>query len=300
MAQQPVKSIKADLILDAKAQLGEGAVWNYKDKKLYWIDIEGHKLHLFDPTTKDNRTIDVGTRIGTVVPAEGGAVVALQDGIYGLDLKTEQKHLLADPEDSIPNIRFNDGKCDPSGRFWVGSMGLDFKKGAASLYRIDKNHEAKRMIGNVTCSNGIVWTSDKKTMYYTDTPTGQIMAYDYNDKTGDIANGRAVITFPKGTGSPDGMTIDADNNLWVAHWGGSCIGKWNPKTGELLMKVDVGAKNVTSCAFGGDDLDILYITTADFLTEDEKQTYPNAGGLFAVKPGVKGVKAAFYKGAIKK
>jgi sugar lactone lactonase YvrE len=297
---KPSNDLHAELLLDAKAMLGEGSIWHPKEKKLYWVDIEGKALHIYDPETKEDKQFSVNARIGTVVPIEGGgALVALQNGIYKMDTKTGKLTPVNNPLPDTAGLRFNDGKCDPSGRFWVGSMGMDSRRKGASLYRIDKDKSIHTMLDSVSISNGIVWTADKKTMYYNDTPTGTIQGFDYNDKTGEITNRRVVVKIPKGGGGPDGMTIDADGNLWVALWGSGTVGKFNPLTGELLQKVIVPAPNVSSCAFGGKDLDILYITTARaWVNEAKLKEFPLSGGLFWVKPGVKGVSAEFYKGKL--
>lgn len=297
---KPADDLKAELVLDAKARLGEGSIWHPGENKLYWVDIEGKLLHIYDPSTNTDRQLSLGSRVGTVVPVKGaGALVALQSGIHKIDTKTGQLTLIANPLPDTVNLRFNDGKCDPAGRFWVGTLALDSRRKGALLYRMDKDKSIHIMLDSVTISNGIVWTADKKTMYYNDTPTGTIQGFDYDDKTGAISNRRVVIRIPRGGGGPDGMTIDADGNLWVALWGSGTVGKYDPKTGELLQKVIVPAPNVSSCAFGGKDLDILYITTARaWVSEDRLKQFPLSGGLFSVKPGVKGVRTEFYKGKL--
>ncbi len=299
-AQLPSKiaaDLTATLLLDAKTTLGEGSIWHPDEKLLYWIDIEGKALHVYDPAAATDRVIPVGSRIGTVVPAsKGEMVVALQSGITRIDPRTGKMTLLNAPL-TDPKVRFNDGKCDPSGRFWVGTMALDTHKYGAVLYRYDTDGSIHTLLDSVTISNGIVWTKDKKTMYYNDTPTGTVQAFDYDDKTGAISRRRVAITIPPGSGSPDGMTIDNEDKLWVALWGGSMVARFDPITGQLLQKVLVPAPNVTSCAFGGKNLDILYITTARLgMRPDQLTRFPLSGGLFSVKPGVKGVKAEFYKG----
>lgn len=285
--------MEATLVLDAQARLGEGALWHADTQQLYWVDIEQKKLHLYSPTSGETRMIDVGERIGTVVPAPGNkAIVALQNGIFELDLASESLTLITNPHEGQPDMRFNDGKCDPAGRLWVGSMHLSAKSEAAALYRLDTDYTLTQMLDSVTISNGIVWSLDHKQMYYIDTPTGVVRSFDYTIEDGSIANPRVVVTVPKEMGHPDGMTIDEEGMLWVAHWGGSSVGRWNPKTGELLQKIDVPAPHVTSCAFGGENLDILYITTArQGLNDQQLATYPHSGGLFMVKPGVKGQRA---------
>jgi sugar lactone lactonase YvrE len=296
----PSEDLQAELVLDAKAMLGEGSIWHPKENKLYWIDIEGKALHIYDPVSKEDKQFPVNARIGTVVPVQGGgALVALQNGIYKIDTKTGELTLMNNPSPDTTNLRFNDGKCDPAGRFWVGTLALDSRRRGASLYRIDKDKSIHTMLDSVSISNGIVWTADKKTMYYNDTPTGTVQAFDYDDKTGEITNRRVVIRIPRGGGGPDGMTIDADGNLWVALWGSGTVCKFNPLTGELLQKVIVPAPNVSSCAFGGKNLETLYITTARaWVKEDKLKEFPLSGGLFSVKPGVRGVPAEFYKGKL--
>lgn len=287
---------EARLVLDAKSMLGEGAIWHPTENKLYWVDIEGKALHTYDPVSGKDTSIPVGHRIGTVVPVKGGgALVALQNGIHKADLKTGKLSFIVNPlPDS--NLRFNDGKCDPSGRFWVGSLALDSRRRGASLYRMDVDGSIQEMLDSVSISNGIVWSLDQKTMYYNDTPTMTIQAFDYDRKTGNISNRRIAVKIPRGSGSPDGMTIDAEGKLWVALWGGNCVARFDPVTGELLRRIILPAPNVSSCAFGGKNLETLYITTARAWVSPEKlNEFPLSGGLFAVEPGVRGVKAEFYK-----
>ena len=155
------------------------------------------------------------------------------------------------------------------------------------------------MLDGVTVSNGIAWAKDKKTMYYVDSHLRRIEAFDYNDGDGTITNRRTAVTIPEGGGSPDGIALDAEGKIWAALWGANAVGRFNPQTGELLQKIEVPAPNVSSCAFGGKDLATLYITTArGELSEAQLTAYPLSGGLFSVKPGVKGVSASFFAGTI--
>jgi len=279
------------LIVDQKAELGEGPCWDSKNKLLYWVDIMGKKLHIHSPATNENREIDVGQYIGTVAVREkGGVIVALHNGFYFLDTETEQLTPITDPESHLPENRFNDGKCDPAGRFWAGSMELGITGPHASLYRLDTDLKVEKILDNVTISNGMAWSPDYKTMYYIDTPTQQVVAFDYDNQTGEISNKKAAVTIDKKDGSPDGMTIDQEGMIWVAHWGGSRVTRWNPSTGELLDTIKVPATNVTACAFGGENLDELFITTARS-AED-----PASGGLFKVKLPVKGAPSYTFKG----
>ena len=290
------KHLLAELEYETKSLLGEGAFWNYKTQELYWVDIEGKQLNIYNPTTKNNRSISMPSLIGTVVPyKENEAVVALVDGIYKVNLLTEEVTLLSDVEFNMPENRFNDGKCDPNGNLWVGSMHFEQSRPNASVYKVNEQGETIKMIDSVTISNGIVWTKDTKTMYYIDTPSANIMAYDFDPDTSTISNGRVAVKVSKEDGFPDGMTIDENDMLWVGMWNGNAIAHFNPKTGELIDKIKVPAHNVTSCAFGGKNLDILYITTSSLdMSEEEQKAYPLAGSIFKAKPGVKGVESCFF------
>lgn len=278
------------------AKLGEGAIWNHETNELYWIDIEGMSLNIFNPKNNKNRSFPTASQIGTVVPKNNNeALIALVDGIHTINVHTGETKLFLDMKNDLVDCRLNDGKCDPSGRFWVGSMNWQQEKGKAKLFSINKNAELNVKIDSVTISNGIVWTADKKTMYYIDTPTSQIKAYDYDDVTGNISNGRVAVQVAEELGFPDGMTIDAEGMVWVGMWNGNAVIRFNPKTGKMLRKIEVPAHNVTSCAFGGENLDTLYITTAKLdMNEEEIKKYPLAGSVFKVNPGVKGVQSNFF------
>ncbi|MCJ8166969.1 SMP-30/gluconolactonase/LRE family protein [Pontibacter sp. E15-1] len=294
------QDLTAKLVLDAKARLGEGAIWHPTEKKLYWLDIQAAMLHIYDPATKKDTQLPTGERAGTIVPIKGGGVLlAMQNSIRMLDTKTGKLTLISRPlNDTL--VRFNDGKADPSGRLWVGTMAHDIKPKASALYRMDKDKSFHIMLDSVTISNGLVWTADKKTMYYVDSPTYTVQAFDYDDATGGISNGRVVVRVPASeNGSPDGMVIDTEGTLWIALWGGGAVIRCDPATGKIIQRVRVPALNVTSLAFGGKNLATLYITTVrEWQTPEQLEEYPLSGGIFAVKPGVRGVPAEFYQGQL--
>ncbi len=290
--------MKVELVVDSKSLLGEGAIWHAKTATLYWVDIERHHLYVYDPGTRANRTIDLGQRIGTVVPKKtGGLLLALEDGFSHLDLQTETITKIVDPEADIADNRFNDGKCDPAGRFWAGTVSLTGKRETASVYRLDKDYSVSQMISRVSISNGIVWSLDKSKMYYIDTPTQQVAAYDYDDRTGGIANRTVAVTVPRQMGLPDGMTIDAQGKLWIALFGGSAVTRWDPDTSKLLEKVTIPVQNVTSCALGGELLQDMYVTTArEGMTEEQLRAQPQAGGLYRFVSPVAGLPAFEFDG----
>jgi sugar lactone lactonase YvrE len=294
---QKTPEMSVELLLATENELGEGAFWNAETQEFWWVDIEGKTLNIYDTQRKTHRKIEVQQRIGTVVPSADGrfAVVALQNGVWKIDLKTEEKIFIGSPETDTANIRLNDGKCDPAGRLWVGSMHLKQTKHAAALFRINTDGSIKKMQDSVTISNGIAWSADAKTMYYIDTDRGNVRAYDYDNATGEISGERVVITVSDTLGYPDGMTIDAEGMLWIALWNGNCVSRWNPNTGELLQRIEVPAHNVSSCAFGGKNLDTLFITTARTdMTAAELKEKPLSGGVFSVVTGVKGVRLPFF------
>jgi sugar lactone lactonase YvrE len=291
-------SQSAELVLDAKAALGEGAIWDAELQVLYWVDILGNQVHVYDPATGQDRVVDVGQYVGTVVPRQaGGVMLALHHGFASLNLETEQVEIIADPEHHLPGNRFNDGKCDPAGRFWAGTLALDGAPEVASLYRLDADLSVHKVLDRVSCSNGIVWTIDNKTMYYIDTNLRRVDAFDYDHETGAVSGRRTAFEVPVEMGYPDGSTLDSEGMLWVALWQGSAVSRWNPVSGELLQVVEVPAPNVTSCAFSGPNLDQLYITTArNGLSEELLAKHPLAGGLFRAEVGVTGLPAFGFAG----
>lgn len=287
----------ATLLYKDQALLGEGPIWNHLTQELHWIDIEGKQLHWLNPRTGMNQSIATPSLIGTVVPIdEESAIVGLYDGAYLVNRTTSQFELFQPIDSANGGTRLNDGKCDPAGRFWVGTMYLPQDQPNGHLYMLDGNKNLVVQKDGITISNGIVWTQDAKTMYYIDSPTNQIKGFDYDLKTGSISNERVVVSIDKSTGEPDGMAIDEEGKLWVGLWNGNAVLRFDPYTGEMIQKIDVPAHNVTACAFGGKELDSLFITTASLdMTEREKEKYPDAGSIFVVVPGVKGVKSDFFK-----
>jgi len=276
---------------EISAQLGEGAFWDYATKRLYWVDILSKKVFIYDPETHTNIGFELPSQVGTVVPQTSDTyVVALEDGIYLKNVKTDSLFRLSDIEADFPINRFNDGKADPNGNLWVGSMNLEEKDPTGALYKVTPKGQATKMLSGITISNGIVWSKDANTMYYIDTPTGVIRAYDFDKENNTISNERIVVKVPVHLGYPDGMTIDEEDKLWVGMWNGNAVIRFDPLTGGVLDRIEVPAHNVTSCAFGGPNLETLYITTASVdMTDEEREQFPLAGSLFRVKPGVKGV-----------
>ena len=234
-----------------------------------WVDILGRKIHQTDPQTGDTEDIDVPLDVGAVVPnAAGGFVAVLQDGFWLVG--SGAPRLITGIREAGPTIRFNDGKCDPSGRFWAGTMAYDESRAAGALYRLGTDGQATRVLDAVTISNGLAWSADGNTMFYIDTPTQTIDAFSFDPSTGAIADRRPVIAIPPAAGAPDGMAIDAEGGLWVALWGGAALHRY--LDGRLDRVIPMPVSRPTSCAFGGSDFDELFVTSASTGLTSEART----------------------------
>jgi sugar lactone lactonase YvrE len=226
----------------------------------------------------------------------GDWMVAARDGFYRLDPATGRTQLFALVEADKPDNRMNDGYCDAQGRFWAGTMSMSREKQAGALYRLDPNGRVTRMLDAVTTSNGIDWSLDGTTMYYIDTDTSRIDVFDFDAARGEIANRRPFVTIPEDAGRPDGLIVDAEGGVWLALWGGGAVRRYTPD-GQLERTIPMPVPHPTKCAFGGRDLDVLYITTArTALSPTQRAAHPQAGHLFQYSPGVKGRPAARFVG----
>jgi sugar lactone lactonase YvrE len=290
--------LEADCIYEAGATLGEGACWDDRTNTLIWVDIENCQVNSLNPTDGNNESWTLDSHTGFAIPAaDDDLIVGTQQGIVRLNRKSGKIVKVVDPEEDLERNRFNDGKCDPQGRLWAGTINYDREPGAASLYRLRQGTEIEKVVGNITNSNGLTWSPDKRTFYYIDTPTRQVDAFDYLDSSGEISNRRTIFKVPETMGKPDGMTVDSEGMLWVALWGGWGVSKWNPSTGELLGKISMPVERVTTCCFGGPNLDDLYITCArSGLTETALEEQPLAGGIFKASLQVGGLPSNRYQG----
>jgi sugar lactone lactonase YvrE len=292
-----VERIEAELALDARAELGEGPVWDSELGRLIWVDITGERVHRFDPLTGDDETTAVGQPVGAASPRiPDGLVLAVRDGFVFLDLERARLQLVAEVEAETPGNRMNDGKCDAAGRFWAGTMPFAGNRPSGALYRLDSDLSVSRMLDGVTISNGIAWSPDGRSMYYIDSPTYRVDVFDYDVDAGEIAKRRTLFELPADGGLPDGMTVDAEGLLWIAFWGVGAVRRYTPD-GLLAAVVELPVSLVTSCAFGGPDLADLYITSASGpLSPEQAVDQPAAGGLFRARPGVSGLPHHRFRG----
>ena len=280
---------------DVTSTLGEGPVWHQGEQVFYWIDISGKKLHRLDLASGKDQSFDMGSMIGAVLPVQAGeAVIALETGIYSFYAPDQFQKLVDYPSDAAPNTRFNDGKCDPSGRLWIGTMDKNAKPYQGKLYRMDEG-KLVAVLENISISNGLGWSPDQQTMYYIDTYEQAVCAFDFDVTYGRISNKKIILTIPQSMGSPDGMTVDSTGKLWIALWGGGGVACFDPQTGQLIGRIEVPALNVTSCEFGGPDLKTLLITTArEGLSEEQLQQYPLSGKVFFVYTPFRGLKSNYW------
>jgi sugar lactone lactonase YvrE len=272
---------------------GEGPLW-HRDRLLL-VDIEGRKILSFDPLTGvETKIWDVGERVGAVVARKGGGLAFAGDhGISFLDEITGRVTPVADPEAELASNRFNDGKCDPAGRFWAGTMHLGPKRFATgSLYCMEADHSVEKKFGPVTVSNGLVWTRDARTMFYIDSPRKNILAFDFDLPTGTISNERIAFDAGGFAGVPDGMAIDAEDRLWVAFCHGGHLRCFDSRTWKCETEIEFPCREVTACAFGGPALRDLYVTTG--VPQDNVE--PLAGRLFVVPTEVTGAPTFEFAG----
>ncbi len=284
-----------ELVLDARADLGEGPRWDSAHQRLLWVDIMRGRVHAFTPSTGACRNVAVGQPVGALASCrDGSLVLAVAGGFARLDLDSQKFEMQAAVEADRPQNRMNDGACDGAGRFWAGTMALDEQPGAGALYRLDPDLTVHTMLTGVSISNGLDWSLDGRRMYYVDSPTRRIDVFDFDVATGSIANRRTFVEVPADAGVPDGLTIDAAGFVWLALWGGAALRRFAPD-GTLERVVPLPVTHPTSCAFGGAALDELYVTSARRpLTAEEKARQPQAGGVFRVRPGVVGRPAHLF------
>lgn len=286
-----------EIVSDHICTLGEGPVWIAETNSILWLDIVKGEIHQLNTNTKTLTTFKVGEMVGCIVPkVNGGFIAGLENGIAIIDIEKNIVQHILNPEEGLSN-RFNDGKADAAGRFWAGTMSKSEEGNTGNLYVINTNLSIQKKLEHITISNGLAWNADNTIMYYINTPTNYVFAFDFNIETGEIDNQRVVIDVTHEQGYADGMTIDEEGMLWIAFYDGWRVARYDPATGKLLQQIELPVANVTCCTFGGVDLIDLYITTASQrMSEEALIKQPDAGKLFVVKNcGVKGTPAQKFK-----
>jgi sugar lactone lactonase YvrE len=292
-----VSAAAFECVLDARASLGEGPVWSLVEQVLYWIDINAPALHRFDPATGHNTTVPLPSSIGCfALRRSGGFVLALRDGIWqaGPDGKPARQ-LAAAPYDTQRD-RFNDGRCDPQGRFWVGSINEAQDTRSGVLVRLCSDASLARVVDDIVISNGLAWSPDGRTMYHTDTPSRTIHAYDFDPDSGTPSNRRVFHAFSGSREHPDGATVDSEGCYWIALYGAARVVRI-ASDGRVIAEHPLPVDAPTMCAFGGRDLRTLYVTSArQHHSPEDLARWPLSGGLFALHTDVPGLPEPYFAG----
>ncbi len=286
----------AELALDCRNTHGEGILWDARSGRVGWTDIHGKKLWSFDPARRAVASFEMPARVCCFAPrAKGGLLVAFAEGFALYDLDSGARQDLAAFEPELPGTRLNDGRTDRAGRFVAGGMDEATGKSISSVWRVDPDLSTTRLFGEVACANGTCFSPDGRTMYFADSPRRTLEAIPYDPATGAVG-ARKVLAAIEGAGVPDGACVDADGFVWVAVWEGDRVERWSPD-GRLDRTVKVPVHKPTCCAFGGAGLDTLVVTTSRLGSgEAELQREPTSGGLYAFRPGVRGLEDTPFAG----
>ncbi len=290
-----IAELDVDVALAAQASLGEGPRWDERSQTLLFVDIDAGRVLRFDPAAGTVDGFEAGGPVAAVgLCDDGGLVLARGLGFARCEASGEQLRAASDFALTDERVRFNDGAVDPRGRFVAGTMDLEARRPIGGLYRLHADGVVEQPLSGVTISNGIAWSSDGGVMYYVDSVTGGIDAFSLGDD-GEFGRRSRVVQFDTSRdGGPDGLTLDCDGCIWVACWGGSAVRRITPE-GRVDAVVRLPVTNVTSVAFGGRELDELYITTARSGLDDEAlRAQPHAGDLFVARPGVTGLPSARF------
>jgi sugar lactone lactonase YvrE len=284
-----MQTLQAEPVFAAQNDLGEGPLWHPLEMRLYWVDITAGRLFRSDTTLSSftHQTFE-GTLGAIGFTRGGGFLLALERGFALWEPGRETPHPLWTPVPDRPGLRLNDGKMDPAGRFWAGSM--DVKNRQGHLFCLDPDGAHHVVLDNIGISNGLGWSPDRTTMMYTDSLQHTIFAFDYDLSTGDIANRRSLVRLPKNSRDivPDGLCVDSEGFIWSAQWNGGQVVRYDPR-GKPVLTVSVPAQRPTSCCFGGENLDILFITSArNGLSPEALSRQPHAGSVFACQTNTTG------------
>jgi sugar lactone lactonase YvrE len=278
-----VKELQAELLFDAKGALCESPQWSIAEQALYWVDIHNGLLHRFDWRGRSHECVSLPAPVTMVVPGPP-LLVTSGNRLVRFDWNTRESQPIAALALDPARVRFNDGKIDPRGRLWLGTMATDETSPIAGLYRLT-GETLEQVLADVRISNGIVWRRDR--MYYVDSGTFRVDAFDYDVERGDldVESRRTILEFPEENGPPDGMALDVDGNLWVALVNGKRVSCFSPDTGKELARVIVNVAKVSACCFGGPEMTHLLISTGN----EGNDHLSGSGGIFVAEPGARGI-----------
>jgi sugar lactone lactonase YvrE len=286
-------------VLNWDAIVGESPLWHPQERRLYWVDIQGKKVHRFDPASGRNETFALPDLVTCLAFRKKGALLlTMRKNFAFFDPDSGKFEVLATVETDKPHNRFNDGRVDPQGRFWAGTIGDPaWDQPVGSLYRLDPDQTVTTMQTQVICSNGTDWSPDGRTMYYTESFRYAIFAYDFDPSTGSLSNRRVFAEVDRKLGAfPDGLCVDAQGFIWSNQVGIGRVVRYD-LAGKIERQVQLPVPRAVGCTFGGDNLSTLFITSArETMTPQQLRDAPLSGSLFAVDPGVNGKPAAYFAG----
>jgi len=283
--------MKAEQLYASQCYLGEGPAWDPRTETVYWMDINAPKLFAMDWPSRKVKDWTFDDDLSFVTPAnDGKLLLAIGTCLHRFEPSSGTLTKLLDLEPGLTDHRCNDGIVDRNGQVWLGTTHREHTQESGALYKIDQQLGFKKMIDKLTISNGMAWSTATDHLYHIDSPTMKVESFEWKQDEDIVSWERTAIKIPTDHGAPDGMTMDVEGMLWIAHWGGYGVCRWDPRTGKELDRIDVPAPHVTSCAFIGPDLDHLVITTArKGMNDQAKLEFPMSGDLFIAVPGVKGL-----------
>lgn len=289
--------MKPQILFNISCELGEGPFWHHTEQGLYWVDILRKQLHFFNPKMVAYQMYQFDKMPGAVVPTDSHfhLLISFEDGVARFNTHTQELEYMVKFHENQPNIRANDGKCDPFGNFWVGTMSKTCENEAGALYCLKADGSFEKKIDKCTISNGLAWDVRKCKMYFIDSMKNSIRSYDIEPEPCTLSNEKTIIYRPD-CRYFDGMTIDTEGMLWVAHCNDSCIRRWNPDNGEELLEIEMPVPKATSLTFGGKDYRTLFITTAqEHMSQDEIEKFPLSGSVFYIETDFQSLRTNEFK-----
>lgn len=288
-----ISSPHVTVAFDIGAELGEGALWDWRHDRLVAVDIPAGRVLVADPGDGSTRSIEVGQPVSAaMLRGQHDLLLAVRDGFATLDLETDAVEPLVAVEADKPANRMNDAACDARGRCFAGTMATDDTPGAGTLYRLDEDLSVHAVLDGLTISNGLGWSPSGDVMYHIDSKAGGIDAHDFDPDSGALSGRRRLVDTDPSWGLPDGLAVDAEGGIWVAFWDGSAVRRFSGE-GDLTAMVELPAARPTRPAFGGADLDRLYVTSAKL---DQLVDGDLGGAILVLEPGVRGVRANVFAG----